>query len=342
MATKAPSESERPWWASARFWLGILTSAAAVYLALRGVRWAEVAAALSSANVLLVLLSLGLVLVTNWVKGMRWRLLLHPLERRVPVGRCVSVLYAGQLANAVLPLRLGEVVRAYLIGDIEGVGRVFAFATIVVEKAFDSVMLLLLFAVLAPFVPLPLWSRGSSLVASGLLAVLLVLLIVVTSQQRRISGLLELWADSRPHLGILRSVQRVVEASAKLSALRDAPFLLRLWGWSGIIWLLGVVNNQVMLWAVHLAPGPLAAPLVLAVVTTGTILPTSLLQIGVFHYLCILTLGMFGVEQHAALTYALLLHSVVYVPMVAGGVLGLWSENCDLHRLAGSLTERST
>jgi hypothetical protein len=78
------------------------------------------------------------------------------------------------------------------------------------------------------------------------------------------------------------------------------------------------------------------------VVTTGTILPTSLLQIGVFHYLCILTLAMFGVEQHAALTYALLLHALVYVPMVAGGVLGLWSEDYDLHRLAGSLTERST
>jgi len=316
-------------------------SVGAVYLAVRGVHWSQVTAALASASAPLLLLSLVLVLITNWCKGARWRLLFHPLERRLPTRRCVSILYVGQLANAVLPLRLGEVVRAYMIGDIEGVGRVFAFATTVVEKAVDSVMLLLLFALLAPFVPLPRWLRSSSLAVSAVLAVLLVVLILVASQQRRISGLLQRWTDSRPQLGFLRSAQTMVEASAQLGALRDARVLLRLWLWSGMIWLLGVVNIQVTLCAVHLNPGPLASPLLLALVTTGTILPSSLLHIGVFHYLCILTLAIFGVEQHAALTYALLLHAVVYLPTVVGGVLGLWSENRGLPGAARNLAERS-
>ena len=259
------------------------------------------------------------------------------MQDRLSTGKCVWILYIGQLANRVLLVRLGELARAYLIGESEGLSKVFAFATTVVEKAMDSVMLLVLIAALSPLIPLPPWPRWSSLIVSGTLAALLVALIVAATQRDRIMAIIEGLVKRCPVVAPVRFVQRLVEASAELKALQDVHVQAQLWGWSVLIWLLAAATNELVLWAVHLHGSLLVSPLLLVVLMTGAIMPTSPLQIGEFHYLCITTLGVFGIGQNAALTCALLLHVVVYLPIVIGGVLGLWIENYDL----GSLTRAS-
>jgi len=94
-----------------------------------------------------------------------------------------------------------------------------------------------------------------------------------------------------------------------------------------------VATNALTFQAIDLDVVPLVSPLLLVVLMAGVILPTSPIQLGVFHYLCVLTLSVFGVEQNVALSYAILLHLVVYLPIVAGGVLGLWVENYELGKL---------
>jgi len=316
-----------------RFVLGLVLSVLALYLALRNVQWPRVATALAQANLAWLLLAVVSFLVTNWVKGVRWRLLFYPSQSKLAVSRCVSILYVGQLANSILPVRLGELARAYLIGEAYGVSKVLALAATVVEKAMDSVMLLLLIAGLSPLIPLPHWLSRSSLIVSGALAALLLLLILLASQRERIVELLESWIRRYPPLSVLRPAERLVEASTEMSALRHVGVQAQLWGWSVVIWMLAASTNVLTLWAVGLKLSPLASALLLVVLTTGAILPTSPLQIGVFHYLCLITLAVFGVEQSLALTYAFLLHLVVYGPILALGLWGMWRENYDLSKL---------
>jgi len=337
MDAESPMRAPRHWLAQPRFWLGVLISALAVYLTVRDVQWSQVRLALARANLTLLFLALVTLLLTNWAKAIRWRLLFYPMQDRLSTDKCVWVLYIGQLANSVLPVRLGELARAYLIGESEGLSKVFAFATTVVEKAMDSVMLLVLIAALSPLIPLPPWLRRSSLIVSATLAVLLVVLIIAATQRDRIVAIIDGLVNRHPVIAPVRFVQRLVEASAELKALQDVRVQAQLWSWSVLIWLLAAATNELVLWAVHLQGSLLVSPLLLVVLMTGAIMPTSPLQIGVFHYLCIITLGVFGIGQNAALTYALLLHAVVYLPIVVGGVLGLWIENYDL----GSLTRAS-
>jgi uncharacterized membrane protein YbhN (UPF0104 family) len=135
---------------------------------------------------------------------------------------------------------------------------------------------------------------------------------------------------------------RLVEASGELGALRDALVQARLWGWSVLIWLLAVGTNSLVFRALDLEVSTLASPLLLVVLMTGAVVPTSPLQLGVFHYLCVLTLAIFGLERNVALSYAVLLHLVVYLPIVIGGVLGLWVGDFDLGRAGMVLRGRST
>jgi uncharacterized protein (TIRG00374 family) len=320
------------WLRAPRFWLGMALSLLALYLTVKDVQWSEVGAALAKADLFFLLLALGSVVLNTWAKVVRWRLLFYPAHAQLSMLNCTSALLVGQLANKLLPARLGDLMRAYFIGEDSGVSKLFALATTVVEKALDSVMLLLLIALLSLWTPIPSWLRRSSLLLSAVLAVLLLAVVLLANQRQRIVEALGRWMHRYRALAFLRLFRRLAEASAELRALRHVAVQARLWAWSVLVWALGIATNALVFRVLDLTVHPLASPLLMVVLMTGAILPTSPLQVGVFHYLCVVTLSLFGVERNVALSYAVVLHLVVHVPIVLGGVLGLWAGNYDFHR----------
>lgn len=177
---------------------------------------------------------------------------------------------------------------------------------------------------------MPSWLRRSSLLLSGALGLALIGVIIITSQSEHLTHILDSAIRRYPAQRALRGIRRLVEACAELSALRDVSVLVQLCAWSLFIWALSTLTNFLVLQAVGLRVSPLAPPLLLAVQMAGGIVPTTFMQLGVHHYLSMSTLAIFGVEQSVALVFAVLLHLVVYVPVVIGGVLGLWLENLTL------------
>jgi uncharacterized protein (TIRG00374 family) len=323
MEQQTPS-AQRQWFRRPRFWVGVVISILTLYLAVRDVQWSGVAAALSKANVLLVVLALGTVLLNTLGKALRWRLLFFPRQQGLAVKDCTFVLLIGQLANNLLPARSGDLLRALLIDARSHSGKALGLATVVVEKAMDGVMLLSLAALLSLRMPLPQWLGRSSFVISTLLVILLVVAMITARHREKIVSAVTSWIERHPWLAFLRLFRRLAEASRELGALRDTRVQVQLWAASVLVWVLGAVTNVLVLWALDLHIDPLASPLLLVVLMAGAILPTSPLQLGVFHYLCVITLSLFGVSQTVALSYALLLHLVVYLPIVIGGVLGIW------------------
>ena len=320
------------WLRAPRFWLGMALSLMALYLTVKDVQWSEVGAALAQADRFFLLLALGSVLLNTWGKVVRWRLLFYPAHSQLSMLSCASALLVGQLANKLLPARLGDLMRACFIAEDSGTSKLFALATTVVEKALDSVMLLLLIALVSLWTTIPSWLRRSSLLLSVALAVLLLAVVLVANQRQRIAEALGRWMLRYRALAFLRLFQRLVEASSELRALRDVAVQAQLWAWSVLVWAFGIVTNALVFRVLDLTVHPLASPLLMVVLMTGAILPTSPLQLGVFHYLCVVTLALFGVQRNVALSYAVVLHLSVHVPIVVGGVLGLWVGNYDFHR----------
>lgn len=316
-----------------RLWLGIIVGAIFLILALHNIRLPDLLGALTQANALFLIAALGSVLSTSLAKAIRWKLLFFPRHRGLHLARLFSVLFIGQTVNSVLPARLGEIARAYLVGELEKVSKSWTLSTIIVEKALDSMMLLLLMAALVPSVPLPVWIRSSELTLVVVLAFLLLFLVSLAHKRGRQNSLIERTMRYIPLSKRLGLSQKISLALQSLEPLKDGKAMAGLLLLSVIVWALALSTNALTLAAMNMNLPLWVSALLLVVLQVGSSIPTSPGRIGVFHYLCILTLSLVAVDRSRALGFALVLHLIVYAPMIILGTLFMWRESFSLWRL---------
>jgi uncharacterized protein (TIRG00374 family) len=102
----------------------------------------QIEAAIGSASSLWLVVSAVLVLPAYLLRAIRWKLLLIPVKKTVRVSTTFWSTAVGSMVNTIIPIRLGEFVRAYLLGEKEGTGFAPGFSSIVVERTLDVLGLL--------------------------------------------------------------------------------------------------------------------------------------------------------------------------------------------------------
>jgi uncharacterized protein (TIRG00374 family) len=307
--------------------VGLLLSLVCLALALRDVQVDVVLATLGRVDLRLLLAAVGVELLTFWVIALRWRRLFPPGDAP-PAGQLFRILNIAQLVNAVLPAKLGPLVRAYLAGGGERRRVASALTTIVGEKVLEGLSLLLVAVGLLPFVSLAGWLRPTTWLSAAAFALLLALMVGLAFRPQWIAGRLDRWLARWPHL-----LDLAQSALAALEVWRSGWTVLALVAWSAFLWAITVVLNQLLLWSLGIA-APLLAPfLLLVVLQLGVRLPSSPGSIGVFHYLSVLTLSLFGVDKNVALGYGVLLHLVTFLPASLLGLFYLGRAGYSLSRL---------
>ena len=136
-----------------RAWLGIGISVALLAIFFLTVDLRRMLDALSGAQYLFVLPGVALYFISILFRTVRWQVLLRHL-RPVSVRRLYPVVVVGYMANNLLPMRVGELVRSYYLGEREGISKTSALVTIFIERIFDALTLLFFIALVALFVPL--------------------------------------------------------------------------------------------------------------------------------------------------------------------------------------------
>ena len=147
-----------------RTWLGFAISAAAIAFLFLTADFAELSAALANANPLLVAACIAVIPAAMYLKAYRWRLF-FPDPHGVSMGGLLSALYLGYMANAVLPLRAGEVLRAYLVGESERINKSTVVATVLIEKVLDLGTIALFLFVLRFVITLPDWADNAAILS---------------------------------------------------------------------------------------------------------------------------------------------------------------------------------
>ena len=166
----------------ARIWVGIAISLIALAIAFRQVHLKEVWAALAGVNTWLLAASLLPLLLFLVLRAYRWRILFHP-KRGLRVRNLLVVINIGYLLSNILPARLGDVARAYLIGDTEEVSRTTAFSTIVAERVLDALCAVAGFFIVLPFADVPDWMVRSGLIVGGAALAAVVLFVVLVRRR---------------------------------------------------------------------------------------------------------------------------------------------------------------
>ena len=139
-----------------RWVIGTLVSAGALYLAFRGVDYSSVGATLLHANATFILLALLSVAINTLVKATRWHVLIGDRGKPIRLREVLRVLLISQMLNTIIPARVGELSRAYMIGR-QGPGSAFILGTVALEKLIDVIVYLILFAFLVLLMPVPAW-----------------------------------------------------------------------------------------------------------------------------------------------------------------------------------------
>jgi len=308
------------------FWIGLAVSVGALFLAFRGLHWAEVGEAVADANYGLLVLALVILLAALYLRALRWGVLFHP-RRGMRVGNLLGTMNVGYAVNNILPLRVGELARAYVIGEVENVSAAQALSTIVIERTLDTITVVAMLMVTLPFIDAPGWARGPAVfVGLGFLG-LAVLLATLSAARERAMGLVGWAVRFLPERSRRRTEQAVDAAIEGFAVLRQPAVMAQAAAWSVASWLLSAVVMFVVLRALDLELPFTAGLFVMAAVSLGMVVPSSPGYIGVFHAIAIASLvNVFDVDRNGAASFALVQHAIIYLMPIVIAAVFLWRE----------------
>ena len=327
-----------------RFWLGFLVTLGLLFLFLWKIDFEETGRALQNANYAYVIPAVLIYFVALWFRSLRWHYLLLHLKV-IPTTRLYPVVAIGYLANNILPIRLGELVRAHILGEKEAVSKPATLATILVERVVDGLTLLLLAAIIWPFLPWTDVLKGDEgdlnwlwVVLSVLVAILFVggflgLFLFASSPRlgRRLTHVVERLSPS----GIRPKVESFVDLLIEgLGSLRSPRRLLIISLLSAPVWLIESAVYYVVAISFDLDLPFQVILLVTATSNLATAVPSSIGGIGPFEVVAKSTVIAFGVGAEEAAAYAFFVHIVtLWLPVNILGLLFLWKGNLSLAQL---------
>jgi uncharacterized protein (TIRG00374 family) len=254
--------------------------------------------------------------------------------------RLFAIINIGYLLINILPARVGELARAYLISRGGQVSAAHALITIVMERIYDTLFAVLLLAVVSSFTPLPSWAVRGGLAVGAATVALAAVLFVLAGQR---DWLLNLWRRATKRVRLLGrpgAEEGFRSALEGLAILRRGEVALGALGWSTVVWACNLGTFYLVMQALAMNLPWSAAGLTVSVVALSMIIPSSPGYVGVFEEGVILSLGLLAVERETALAYALLVHALTYVVPSLWGLIGLWQESLSFSSLRQHLARR--
>ncbi len=297
---------------------GAAFSILAIILIVRNVNFTAVQTALSNVSTGYLLIGLSSVAVNTLAKTMRWRVLLGSSGRALRFSTLLIALLTGQMLNALLPVRVGDLSRVADIG-FKGPGSAFVLGTVVLEKIIDLVCLALLFIFVLIFIPLPGWFGSSAYFIAAAALISLGALVLLALSADRFSRILNFVTQLLPARVSRKLGQHLQSGLNSILILRQNRQRVRIAFWTVVVWATAIATNQLILLAFGIQVTIIAACLLIVMLLVGVSIPALPGGIGIFEYLCVLGLGIFAVNPAVALTYALILHAMTLLPMILIG-----------------------
>lgn len=261
-----------------------------------------------------------------WVRAQRWRYLFPP--RSEPPG-LVPAMMIGYMANNVLPLRAGELVRVYVVARRWRRGFWTTLGTLVVERLLDSLVIVAILAILILKIPVPAIVRGAAITFLLIDIAGVAVLVGLTVAPARCQALLALVVRRWPSLE--KRAGRILETFlAGLDGVRTPGHLLPLLAWTAATWVVPALAAWTMLLAMNIHVPFIAGWTVMTFVGLGVSIPSAPGYIGVFHTAAVLALTIFGVSDSLGAGYALVFHASQFVPVTLIGWAFLLREHVSL------------
>jgi uncharacterized protein (TIRG00374 family) len=293
---------------------GIAISAVFLWLAIRDADAAEVKAALEDAQIELVLLAVVVFGFGYFFQALRWQKIAN--TPRPGLRTFYAMVLGGLAANNVLPVRIGELLRAGWLSREAPMPGGRALGSVALDRVCDVVTLAVFLVIGIQAVPTPAWLKRiviGALLVIVLLAVVLVFARWYTRTRER---------DRRDRGRLRRIVRDTIEMLGEPVGRRRAAVWI---GLSLVTWTLGTVAVVLVARSVGIDLAPLDAVFVASALALGVAIPSSPGYVGTYQWLGVSSLGLLDVPVNEALAFAILMQASWYVPTtLAGGAILGW------------------
>lgn len=308
---------------------GFVFSIFFLVLALKDTNFTEIRHAFSNAKLWPMVPMLLSLFGFYWLKAIRWSVLMSPTHT-VPGMSLVPAMMAGAAGNNLLPAHFGELVRVYFAGNKFDIPKSTVFATLVVERLFDVITVLILFsiALLAGDYSRSIYATAAFLLVAGIvLSIGSVLLMLYTEPCARF---IENKLTFIPLSIRLKISEQLVNLGTGLAALKAKNLYLKVMVNSIFQWLLMAACLYSSLLAFDIQASPFIGIIILGLTVAGLTLPTSPGFFGTIEYCFVLGLATLGVDASTALSIAIYYHVPAWISVTLCGLLLLKANNFSL------------
>ncbi len=319
-----------------KLWIGIGISAFFLFLLFRKIDFAKLGAALGEMNFRYLWPAILFTFVSYFFRAVRWRFLLLPMKR-TRMSNLFPATIIGYMANNLLPARLGEFVRAYVLGEKEKLEPSAVFATLVLDRLFDGFTVLLILLITFFTVHLPSGMEGVqhglvvggyvTLALYGCVIAFLVLLKRQTARTLKAVGTLLKPFPVRVSEKVIPLLGSFIEG-LRLSA-RPVDLILLVLS-SLVIWTFAVWPVDLLLRSFGIMLPITASMFIMVFLVFAVMVPASPGYVGTYHAACVYGLMAFSIQKEKALSVALVIHGVNFFPVILAGFYYLWRDKLSL------------
>lgn len=336
--SRATDIRENRWRGVVRLCIGGVVSLLMVWLAARGVTWADLVENLRRVNMSWLLIGVVCVLAGYLATAFRWRAL---LRATCPLALTTAFEFTmiGYLAGLVLPARLGDVAKVVLVGRHTGASSSRVLGSVVLERLADMVMLLLLAAVFSLTASIPAMFKNALMALALITVIVIVFLALGVEHWRHLVGPFLRLLPQRIALSIDKNL---TQASNGMQALRRPKQLLVVLMQTTVSWGCAALAMTALSWACGLRLPWYAGPFILVLTNLGGIIPVSPGAIGVYHFLAVTAVTIWAPDTTAALSFAVVTHAVSLLVIVAAGALSLARHGLSIGTLRTQLASDAT
>jgi uncharacterized protein (TIRG00374 family) len=302
----------------------------------RKVNLTQLKSVIMEMNPAFVAMAILLTFANYFWRAIRWRYLLLPIKK-AKVSNLFSSTIIGYMANSILPARLGEFVRAYVLAKKERTAAAPVFATLVIDRLCEGFTIMLTLAAVLIFLNFPPEMQGTlTAIRTGggtifltylaVIAFLVILRLQTAHTLKIVEALLKFFPQSFSEkiISLLCSFITGIRIST------NGHHLVAIVMSTMLIWVLTIMPIDLILCSAGINLPFSVSMFTMVLIVFAALIPSSPGSIGTFHFACYKGLTAFNVLENKALGIAMVLHAIWFFPVIFAGLYYLWKDRISL------------
>lgn len=336
-----------------RFWIGLIVTFLCLYFVFRGIDFKELLIIIKSTNLTVLLLTLAIYILGYYIRSIRWHFLLKHIKKLSP-NELFPYLVMGFMFNNILPARAGEFIRAYITGLKKQISKSSTFATIIIERVFDGLIMIVYFVIgymafhynnkISSSNQLTLHMFGIQLgikeavtvFAIGGSVIFLIIFIVcfflINKREKTVNffhKLISIFPKKFTEL-FNKLIDTFIEG---FGVLRNVKDMLIIFLFSALAWTMELFSYYYMAVAINVKINFLLTALIMAVANFAIMAPSTSGGVGPFEFFGVGIMLLFSYPKETATAYILLVHAMILLPIIFLGLIFVFTEGLDIKKI---------